>query len=207
MTEALAGRFAELQSFHATGHTALYDLTFLRDRPIRPNFTKNILQARTEADIDSQLSSESSNMSFLVAGDTNAMSVYLLSEKLHFQDADKLKQFVKSKMGSLLGRSISSFFGYSSPQKPDGFKTGGLADSPELLIQLTEQKAVTLTSTVDFQDTKRRILRVSVDPCGNGLIAAADSLGRVTLFDSQSGYNCIIRLWKGLRHAHYRIKQ
>ena len=201
ISEALLSRWSALLSFKMTGHTALYDLTFLSS--IRSyNKTKKFFNAQSELEVDSAESDTGGAHSFLVAGDTNAMSVYRLSHKLHFQDADKLKQYVKSKMGSLLGRSLSSFFGYSSPSS-SSLPSHGEIESPEVLINRVEQRAVTLTSVMDFQDTKRRIMRLSLDPCGSGLVAAADSLGRVTLFDSHSNSSCVIRLWKGVRDARF----
>jgi hypothetical protein len=182
-----------------TGHTALYDMTFINSIPSY-NKTKKFINAKNELELDSAESDAASAHSFLVAGDTNAMSMYRLGHKLHFQDADKLKQYVKSKMGSLLGRSLSSFFGYPSPSSPLGH---GEIESVDALINRVEQKAVTLTSLMDFQDTKRRIMRLSLDPCGSGLVAAADSLGRVSLFDSHNGLSCVIRLWKGVRDARF----
>lgn len=56
-----------------------------------------------------------------------------------------------------------------------------------------------LHATNMLVDAKRRIIRISIDP-EVSLLAAADGLGRVTLFDLQS--ECAVRLWKGVRDAH-----
>ncbi|CAM9754785.1 unnamed protein product, partial [Ectocarpus fasciculatus] len=55
-----------------------------------------------------------------------------------------------------------------------------------------------LSPLVYFDDPKRRILRVSVDPTRK-LIATADNVGRVMLFDIR--VFVAIRIWKGLREA------
>lgn len=56
-----------------------------------------------------------------------------------------------------------------------------------------------LTSQLDFEDSKRRILRVSLDPQCGRLVATADGLGRVCLYDTR--LNAMVRMWKGFRDA------
>lgn len=155
--------------------------------------------------MEASLTTADSNQGLLVAGAVNALSLYHLGSKLHFQDAEKLKQYVSDKANTLLSRSLSSFFGYNSSASDASSPTSRLTivESPSAGIFRTEQRAVTLSSLMDFQDVRRRILRLSADPCGTGLVAAADSLGRVTLYDSNVGYYCIVRLWKGLRDARF----
>jgi hypothetical protein len=67
--------------------------------------------------------------------------------------------------------------------------------------KLWHQKAriLTISPALQFFDAKRRILRLSIDPFYS-LIATADGLGRVELYDIQG--DCFIRLWKGLRDAY-----
>ena len=55
-----------------------------------------------------------------------------------------------------------------------------------------------IASLIDFEDPKRKILRLRLSPSGE-LLAAADSLGRVTLYDVH--LNVVVRLWKGVRDA------
>eukprot|EP01034_Spumella_vulgaris_P032501 gene32501-40111_t len=127
-----------------------------------------------------------------------ALSLYNLGGKLHFQDFDKLTGYAKEKVSTLLSKSFMSLFSSltSSTSSSDTAKNSRYDKSED--PQKVEDKAITLTSMQDFQDAKRRILRLSVEPFGT-LVAAADSLGRVTLYDTRTNY--IVRLWKGLRDA------
>ena len=59
-----------------------------------------------------------------------------------------------------------------------------------------------ITSTLDFAESnKRRIVRISLDPTGK-LLAAADTLGRVLLFDMRY-ISTVLRIWKGVREARF----
>jgi hypothetical protein len=62
----------------------------------------------------------------------------------------------------------------------------------------SKKNRVPLASLIDWEDAKRRVLRLSLSPKGD-LVAAADSLGRVTLYDVR--VNAIVRMWKGVRDA------
>ena len=57
---------------------------------------------------------------------------------------------------------------------------------------------ISVASLLDFEDVKRRILRVSLAPSGL-LVAAADNVGRVSLYDLRM--NVVVRQWKGVRDA------
>lgn len=123
----------------------------------------------------------------LVGGMNHALSAYCIGGKLKFQHLGKLAGYVKDQVENVITKTFFSFF--SSPAVSPNMSANGQA--PEV-----EEKA--LTSQLDFKDPKRRILRLSIESQGK-LIAAADSLGRVTLYDTR--LNAIIRMWKGLRDA------
>ncbi len=139
--------------------------------------------------------------SVLVSGMNSALSLYNLGGKLHFQDFDKLTGYAKEKVSSMLSKSFMSLFSSLTSSSSSTTSANDAAkarhDRTEDPLKV-EERAITLTSMLDFQDAKRRILRLSVEPFGS-LVAAADSLGRVTLYDT--GTNCIVRVWKGLRDA------
>lgn len=116
----------------------------------------------------------------LTSGINHSLSLYTIGGKLHFQHLGKLAGYVKDKVGSAVSKTLSAFFGGSSR------------------VDKLESETTTLTSHVDFEDPKRRILRLSIDP-REKLVAAADSLGRVSLYDTR--VNSLVRLWKGLRDA------
>lgn len=155
-------------AFRFSNHTTLNDFVFYPF--VQPN---------------SLFEEEPATCSVLVAGKDNSLAVYNLGGRLYFQDFNKLAGYVKDTMSNMISRSLMSFF------------VSGI-DSSSDEISRTEEYAVTITSSLDFSDSKRRVLRVSIDPSSR-LVAAADSLGRVTLFDTQAG--CVVRLWKGLRDA------
>ena len=122
----------------------------------------------------------------LVAGDSDAaLSLYNIGGKQQFQHLGKLGSYVKNQVVSAISKTFQNLlgFGSSSLQNDDGN------------IALP---AVALASLIDFEDTKRKVLRLRLSPEGD-LVAAADSLGRVTLYDVHS--NIIVRLWKGVRDA------
>jgi hypothetical protein len=120
----------------------------------------------------------------LVAGMNNSLSVYTVGGRLKFQHLGKLAGYVKDKMESVISRTFYSIFSSFTLSSPT-------PSAPEI-----EEKS--LTSQLDFEDSNRRILRLSIDPSGK-LIATADSLGRVMLYDTR--LNAMIRLWKGVRDA------
>lgn len=124
--------------------------------------------------------------SLLVAGDSDAaLSLYNIGGKQQFQHLGKLGSYVKNQLTSVISKTFQNLlgFGSSSLVREDG---------------KTALAAVALASQIDFEDTKRKVLRLRLCPDGD-LVAAADSLGRVTLYDVHS--NIIVRLWKGLRDA------
>ena len=115
-------------------------------------------------------------------GGGGALSLYNIGAKQHFQHLGKVGSYVKSQVGAVLNRAFQSF----SLRTPE-VTTGKLTSK-------------TLVSLVDFEDPKRQILWLTLDPSGS-LIAAADSLGRVLLYDSSICMHVVVRIWKGVRDA------
>jgi len=119
----------------------------------------------------------------LISGMNAALSVYNIGGPPQFQNIGKLAGYVKERVSTVISKTITSFF----------FSSSAKAES------ITDADHTTLTSSLDFEDSKRRILRLSMEPTCGKLVAAADSLGRVTLYDTR--LNTIIRIWKGVRDA------
>jgi hypothetical protein len=120
----------------------------------------------------------------LLGGVNPAMSLHLIGGKIQFQTFSRLTAFAKEKAGTAISKTLSSFFGGNvSPVVPAReVKKDDITDE------------VFLSSLFDFEDTKRRVIRLSIDPRGK-LIACADSLGRVTLFDTRM--NAVVRYDQG----------
>lgn len=145
--------------------------------------------------------------SIAVVGMCPALSVYTLGAKQQFQTMEKLASYVKEKVTTAIAKTVGSaftnFFGFggnadepSPPTSSNSLNTLGTASGENI----DEVENVTVSSIVEFQDTKRKMMRLSTDPTGK-LIAAADALGRVTLFDTRIMTS--IRMWKGLRDARF----
>lgn len=137
-----------------------------------------------DADINSP------NNSFIVVGLEPSLSLYNIGGKQHFQHLGKLASYVRERVGSAISKTVSnalvSFFG-----------SGGGASEPK-----GEEDYTPITSSLDFiESNKRRIVRVSLDPTGK-LLAAADTLGRVLLFDMRF-VSTVLRVWKGVREARF----
>ena len=115
-------------------------------------------------------------------GGGGALSLYNIGAKQHFQHLGKMGSFVKSHVSAVLTRAFQSL---------------SLLTPPPTTGKLTSK---TLASLVDFEDPKRQIMRLTLDPSGT-LVAAADSLGRVLLYDSSICMHVVVRIWKGVRDA------
>ena len=120
---------------------------------------------------------------------------------------------IKDKVSKAISKNItgtfSSFFGFGKDQKDQkdsnssqnpGQNPG--SPVPEVTPPTNQLKLEQLSSNAsyEFKDSNRRIMRMSIDPSGK-LVATADSLGRVMLFDTR--LHCMIRMWKGLRDARF----
>lgn len=126
--------------------------------------------------------------SLLVASDSDAsLSMYNIGGKQQFQHLGKLGSYLKNQVSSAISKTFQSIFtmGTASPSAEKGNRMKPTA-------------SVALASLIDFEDSKRKVLRMKLDPSGE-LVAAADNLGRVTLYDIR--LNVVVRLWKGVRDA------
>lgn len=126
--------------------------------------------------------------SLLVASDSDAtLSLYNIGGKQQFQHLGKLGSYVKTQVTSAISKTFQNIFSFGSASP---LKVKGALDKPPT--------TVALASLIDFEDSKRKVLRMRLDPSGS-LVAASDNLGRVTLYDLR--LNVVIRLWKGVRDA------
>lgn len=128
---------------------------------------------------------ESEAISFYVGGYKSSLSIYNFGEPKRFQHLGKLAEYVKDKITTAIGRTFTSFVNVISLSS---VKSENIMKNHDDI----------LPSVLDFKDSKRRVQRMSLDSLGN-LIALADSLGRVLLYDLKM--NSIVRIWKGLREA------
>jgi hypothetical protein len=190
LSQVLRGKSDFFVAFKFAEHVAINDFVFCPT-----------IYAPSIFDLDD--GNNNASHSILVSGMNSALSLYNLGGKLHFQDFDKLTGYAKGeKVSSMLSKSFMSLF--SSLTSSSSATATSAIDAAKARYDRSEdplkveEKAITLTSMLDLQDVKRRILRLSMEPFGS-LVAAADSLGRVTLYDTRT--NCIVRLWKGLRDA------
>mmetsp|Transcript_7663 Transcript_7663/g.11361 ORF Transcript_7663/g.11361 Transcript_7663/m.11361 type:complete len:1220 (-) Transcript_7663:1557-5216(-) len=177
---------------HLLGGTALgrYYLKFkLMDRDMVSDFA--VLPSMHMSSIfEADNSSPGASSSFMVCGVDPALSLYTIGGKQQLQHLGKLASFVRDKVGTAIsktvGNALVSFFGSGS--------TG--TEGPD------EDDHTAVTAVMEFNESeKRRILRLSISP-GGKLLAAADSLGRVLLFDCRLG-TTVIRVWKGVREARF----
>eukprot|EP01035_Chromulina_nebulosa_P020645 gene20645-26767_t len=118
----------------------------------------------------------------LVVGANCFLSIYNIGGPQYFQNLNKLTSYVKEKVSGLLTRTIRSVVNVVIPGKDTA----------------PEDSIIHISASLDIDDTKRRALRISMDPSGR-FAALADNLGRVLLYDVIS--QVIIRIWKGLREA------
>jgi hypothetical protein len=102
--------------------------------------------------------------------------------------------FGREKSPKTLGSTIASFFAGGSQAGSNSSSSGGQQGSAA--GQGVDHLEV--SPTLVFDDSNRKILRMAVDPHGK-LIATADLVGRVILFDARLFH--AIRIWKGLREA------
>lgn len=123
--------------------------------------------------------------SVIISGYQPTLSVYNICPETTDQEFGKLTGYVKSKVGGMLSKTFFSFFnsGVTETQATSNEQPAGY---------------IPLRPVINFEDEKRRILRLSIDPSGK-FVAGADGLARVLLFDRRTAR--VIRLWKGVRDA------
>lgn len=132
-----------------------------------------------------------SKKKIVVTGSQCAMAIYHL---------DIIQILTEEKQKSQLEREHSSSFTKSIYNMMTSFTSNSdSSKSKENDKTWSRKRQRDLYATNMLVDAKRRIFRISIDP-EVSLLAAADGLGRVTLFDLHS--ECAIRLWKGVRDAH-----
>jgi hypothetical protein len=116
----------------------------------------------------------------LLSGSNPSLSMHFIGGKQQSQTFSRLAAFAREKAGTAISKTLSTFFG------------GNV--SPAVVTEKVKKEEtsdeIAMSSTFDFEDTKRRVIRLSIDPRGK-LIACADSLGRVTLFDTR--VNAVVR--------------
>ena len=152
-----------------------------------------------------------SSVSVLAAGKDSTMALYNLGTVVVSRDASAVTvSSVRESAVNLLSKSVMSF--YNSFMSGDGNNnsnsaTNSSSNAATVNTTVSEHKtdavrvqdaALIVAPRMEFRDSKRRVLKLSVDPSGS-LIAAADALGRVTLFDTH--ICAVVRIWKGLRQA------
>ena len=120
----------------------------------------------------------SNTITVIVCGRNCALSIYNIGGQLKFQHLRNLAGYVKDKVATYFLSFIPRH--YTAPSGP------------------VSEDERSLTSQLDFIDSKRHIIRMIADSTAR-LIATADSLGRVMLYDTR--LNAMIRLWKGFRDA------
>jgi hypothetical protein len=187
MTDALNGRFSEAYGFQ------LSDIQVAHDMVIFPYFdtAESIWEHWEEVEEQQQ------RVKIFVSGFQSASALYALDLPQVLKQA-RLKQ---NKDSSNNSSSLSKTF-FSMVSAAITTKGSNSGSSKTVKDERTWNRSVrcsVLTASSSFIDTKRRILRISIDPYST-LIAGADTLGRVTLYDLQG--ECAIRIWKGVRDAY-----
>lgn len=150
----------------------------------------------------STLVSSAPVISILVGGKDHSVAVYNLGVATRAQDSDKTGSAMKESAVNLISKSVMSMYysfvgsggnGTESANSGSQYTRETKADHARV-----HDRAINVLSELDFQDPKRRILRLSADPSSR-LVASADALGRVMLFDCT--IQAFVRMWKGLRFA------
>ncbi len=136
--------------------------------------------------------SPKNQVSVVVSGFNPALSMYNVGGELYFQyfqQCGKVLEYYKEVITNNVTNSVNSIL----PQIASifGVEPEGNANKN----QITDKP---MTTILEFDDLKRKIFRIIIDP-ESRLIASADSLGRVLLFDALTFLS--IRIWKGVRDA------
>lgn len=139
-------------------------------------------------------------LSVFAAGLESSLAVYNLGGVVFASEAERSAASVRESAVNLLSKSVMSLYSWYGGGNAAGTGTGDgtAAGEKKTDQQRVQESTLVVAAKVQFLDTKRRVLKLSADP-GGVYIAAADSLGRVTLYDTQVG--AVVRIWKGLRHA------
>jgi hypothetical protein len=142
-------------------------------------------------------------LTVFAAGTESSMALYNLGGVLFDSEKDRGGASMRESAVNLLSKSVMSLYNWyggssNSANSPTTGNTEAGANEKKSDLQKVQEATLTVVAKVSFLDPKRRVLKLSADPAGV-YIAAADSLGRVTLFDTH--VCAVVRIWKGLRHA------
>lgn len=151
---------------------------------------------------DYDVSLQSYHIRCFVVGYESTISIYDLDMPLIYHEINNIMEKEKAASASYFKSFYSLYNAAMGSSNPSSSSAGtanssGVGDDRSVKTW-NRARILTLQPMLQFFDTKRRILRLSVDPF-HTLIATADALGRVELYDINA--DCFIRLWKGLRDA------
>jgi hypothetical protein len=141
-------------------------------------------------------------LTVFAAGTESSMALYNLGGVLFDSEKDRGGASMRESAVNLLSKSVMSLYNWYGGSNSANSTTAASGDTgsseKKSDLQKVQEATLTVFAKVSFLDPKRRVLKLSADPAGV-YIAAADSLGRVTLFDTH--VCAVVRIWKGLRHA------
>ncbi len=194
ISSLLLGEFDELIRFQLLNTQSGCDFLFLRNvySPSPHRFLGGLSTKAPSGEEKALYSEPQASHSLLVAGKGASLGLYNVGGAQHFEHFGKFAEYVKSRTVNYVSRAIFSLFG-SPRSKGEAAERG-----PRHALDLTEAPALSATSVLDFDDAKRKVVRLSLDPTGR-FVAAADALGRVTLYDTR--INTVVRVLKGLRDS------
>lgn len=177
----LDGHVDDLIRLRSLNQTQVGDMLLLPEVHTPSSFATPLGQATSDA-----------SHSILLGGSEPAIALYNLGGKVYFEHFGKLANYYSNKAAGYLSRTLSSLFGGGSSAGAGGSRGKSTKSAAQ------ERETISISSVLDFQDPKRKVLRLSLDPSGR-YVAAADNMGRVMLYDVN--INCVIRIWKGVRGA------
>ncbi len=199
LADAVAGKFCDAYGFQLNGQEACHDFVVY---PC-PYAGRSEWE---DFDIDTSTGSAGTGMRIFVTGFNSAVCIYDIDmKKVRKEFRRNMSQDGKDKSGagSTAASITKSFFSLVSAMSGISSDASGSGGSKKKEVDISHwnrsTRCITLSPKLSFLDGKRRILRVSMDPF-KSLIGCADTLGRVTLFDTRA--ETMIRIWKGVRDAH-----
>ncbi|KAJ1442729.1 hypothetical protein B484DRAFT_414670, partial [Ochromonadaceae sp. CCMP2298] len=136
--------------------------------------------------------------SVLAAGKDASLSLYNLGPHLPPPQQTETAPTLFKGLSSLYNSWVGGGTGGGGSGGGSGGGGGGGSGGGTSDAHRVAQIALPATAQVTFRDAKRRILRLSVSPTlpgptgGRRLVAAADALGRVLLFDCET--SAVVRI-------------
>jgi hypothetical protein len=196
LKDVLNNKFTDIIGFQLSGQEACNDLLFYY------RFTTNV---NYWEDFDINL--QSYHIRAFVVGFESTVSIYDID--LNAIRIEIQVQIEKEKASSTsYFKSFYSLYAATMGTTPSSTSTAppatnNNAPEPNNPLKIWDNRGgkllFPLAPSLQFFDAKRRIIRLSIDPF-HTLIATADALGRVELYDLNA--DCFIRLWKGVRDAY-----